>query len=493
MVKPTNPSSQPGAADGVRGQVDAPSSRYDPAEADPFGWALIGSYIGFVVRAPSRHKALAAGALASVLAVAIGLSLAMPVRYRVQAVVLAQRSQISTLPNPGVSREWDVPSRGAREIVIRRENLISLAKQVNMPERYLQSRAPIVRAKDWVYAHLLGSHRDYEDLLDGLVDTLQTRLFLYGGPEGTITISLDWSNRELAFDIVQAALESFLEERRVAEITAVGEAIAIFQAHDERVQQQIATTVEQVAQRERVLRLRGMPARPRAVRPASAGDEDLSRMEVTLATRRRALDELMHLRQQRLSEMQAQLLQQQAIYAPSHPTLSSTNQTIATLSRPSPQILALQAEVQELEAEVSRRGGQVRDVGAIAASADSMLAEARLRVMEMEDPRLETERRRLEDLLRQHSGLVQRIDSARLEMDTAQAAFKYRYAVVTPPQIPKGPLKPYRILYLVGGLLGGVAMAFFAATAADLRRGRVLERWQVEKNLSLQVMGEIDR
>ena len=254
-------------ASAPRSQGDVAASPYDPDEADPFGWALIGCYIGFAMRAPGRHKALATFAFLSMVAVAILLNLVMPIRYRVQAVVLAQRSQMSTLSNPGMSREWDVPTRGAREVVVQRQNLVALAKQVNFAERYLESRAPVVRARDWVIARLTGAERKPEDVFDGLVDTLQSRLVLYPGPEGTINISLDWSNRELALDLVQAALQTFLEERRVAEIEAVGEAIAIFQGHDARVQEMIAATVEKVERKTRATRTDAMPRRSHVARP----------------------------------------------------------------------------------------------------------------------------------------------------------------------------------------------------------------------------------
>jgi uncharacterized protein involved in exopolysaccharide biosynthesis len=411
----------------------------------------------------------------------------------VQTVLLAQRSQMSTLPNPGMSREWDVPTRAAREVVVQRQNLVALAKQVNLAERYLQTRAPIVRAKDWLTRLVTGTEPNPADLFEGLVDTLQSRLLLYPGPEGTITISLDWSNREVALHVVQAALQTFLEERRVAEIQAVGEAIAIFQSHDARVQEMIEATVEKVEKKSRALRLGVTPRRSLPAHPRPTEDRELARLETTLATRNRALGELETLRQQRLAEMQALLLQQQTVYAPRHPILEGTREAIATLSRPSPQILALQAEVRELEGEITRRGGRPGDAASVPTSVDADISEASLRILQMDDPRLEAERRELEDLLRQHTSLLQRIDSARLEMDTAQAAFKYRYAVITPPQLPKSPLKPYGLLYLIGGFLGGTAMAFFASAAADVWGGKVVERWQVEKGLKLPVLADIGR
>jgi uncharacterized protein involved in exopolysaccharide biosynthesis len=416
----------------------------------------------------------------------------MPFRYRVQAVVLTQRNSLmSTLTNPGMNREWDVPTRAAREVVIRRENVIALCKQVKLPERYLQTRAPIVRARDGLVSFLSRTERSPDVLLDGLVDTLQDRLQIYTGSEGTVTISFEWANRELALDVVQAALQTFLEERHVAEVEAVGEAIAIFESHDAKVQKQIAATVVQVEEKERALQVRSGPRRAPAAQPRGADSEELARLDATLAARRRAQADLELFRQQRLAEAQAQLAQQQTIYAPSHPTLASTKLAIEGLSQPSPQNQTLQAEIKALEAEIARRGGNA--AASPASALESEMAEARLRILQIADPRLELERRQLEDLLREHSNLLERMDAARLEMDTALAAFKYRYTVISPPQLPKRTAKPYVLLYLLGGLLGGVVAAFAVATLADLRGGRVVERWQVEQSLELEVLGELHR
>ena len=152
-------------------------------------------------------------------------------------------------------------------------------------------------------------------------------------------------------------------------------------------------------------------------------------------------------------------------------------------------MLALRAEADELERQLAARGGAAAGL----ATAPELAADATLRLREGADPRLEPERRRLDDLLRQHANLLERIEAARVEMDTAQAAFKYRYSVVAPPLLPQKAVRPYELLAIVGGLLGGLAMAFFASAAADLRSGRVLEPWQLERTLLLPVIGELPR
>ena len=60
------------------------------------------------------------------------------------------------------------------------------------------------------------------------------------------------------------------------------------------------------------------------------------------------------------------------------------------------------------------------------------------------------------------------------------AAFKYRYRMVVPPQIPNGPIKPKASLMMVAAAIAGLLLALFTTTLADLRSGVVLERWQLE-------------
>jgi hypothetical protein len=147
--------------------------------------------------------------------------------------------------------------------------------------------------------------------------------------------------------------------------------------------------------------------------------------------------------------------------------------------------------VTELEREIARRGTRPNDPTRETPSPMATADEPPLR-LEAEDPRLEQERHQLWMLVRQHSGLLERIDDARVQIDTARAGFKYRYMVVTPPQLPKAPIAPKVPLIAVSGVIAGVMLAFLAGVAADVRRGLIVQRWQVERSLGIRVLAEID-
>ena len=89
--------------------------------------------------------------------------------------------------------------------------------------------------------------------------------------------------------------------------------------------------------------------------------------------------------------------------------------------------------------------------------------------------------------------MVDRINAAQLELDAARAAYKYRYAVIWPAQVPKRPVSPKPPKVLGLGALASFLLAAFAAILAEVRAGRVLERWQIERTLNLRVLAELRR
>jgi len=467
-------------------------------EADLFDYRLLRDAAAFLVRATLRHRALASLCFLAVLAAAVTSLWVLPKRWQVQARLLAQRNPVMwTLSNPGLPRpfDWDAPARAARETVLRRDNLVALCRQTNFVEKYLAKRPPAVRAWHWV-RDLVGEPKSKERLLDDLVDTLQTRLWVEVGNEATVTITFEWSDPEIAYQMVQAAVENFLEVRHAQEAAIVGETISILEVHASRLQRQIDDGVETLRDKEKLYRRTPSPLARRVIvpRPRVADDDEVARLKALLTAKRRALADLEEFRQRRTDELNNQLVKLQAIYADQHPEVVSARQNIEALSGPSPQINTLHDEVLELEREVTRRGGHVgaeqREV-ILPQVTESDLAPPSS--SEAEDPRLEYERGQLRLLLRQYTGMLERIESARMELDTVKAAFKYRYSIITPPLMPKKPLKPNPILVLAAGLLGGLAFAVFAAVAVDLRSGKVLERWQIERVLGVPVLAEPGR
>ena len=200
-------------------------------------------------------------------------------------------------------------------------------------------------------------------------------------------------------------------------------------------------------------------------------------------------------RKKHLVDLQAELAQQLQIYAPAHPNIARLQQSIAAQNEDSPQLTALRREEQDLMQDYIRLGGRPEDDKRDEARelrAASVLPQAR-HLLDGEGTAEQYAKSRLRFAIGEYESLLQRIDSARIELDTARAAFKYRYSVIKPAKLPKNAESPQIPRFLgVGGLLA-LLSAFGAAAFVDWRRGRIVEPWQVERALGVPYLGQIER
>jgi uncharacterized protein involved in exopolysaccharide biosynthesis len=90
-----------------------------------------------------------------------------------------------------------------------------------------------------------------------------------------------------------------------------------------------------------------------------------------------------------------------------------------------------------------------------------------------------------------YNSFLDRIEGARLELDSARAAFKYRYTIIVPAQKPRGPIKPKPPLVFGASLIAGLAMAMLSTTLLDLHSRKLLENWQIKRKLKLPLLGEV--
>jgi len=324
-----------------------------------------------------------------------------------------------------------------------------------------------------------------EERLEGLVDAVEKKLWVLARPEGTITFGFVWSNPELAFDIIKGALENFVETRKAIEVSSFSESISILEVHVANAQREIAVLSQRLADKQQKLRGSVAPKRtPLRIRPSP--NAELAKLDALLEAKKRAYGVLEDFRERRLAELRSELAQQQNVYAPAHPILVATKRNLEALSRPSSEMEPLRMEIADLEREIKSRGSRPGESVKIFQEG---LAEARLR-LDDEDPRLEQERNELRLAFRSYTTLLADISAARVAQDIARVGFKYRYIVVSPPQMPNGPIWPNPLRTLAMALVGGVLFAMFAAAAAGLRTGTVIERWQVTSQLAVPVLAE---
>ena len=85
----------------------------------------------------------------------------------------------------------------------------------------------------------------------------------------------------------------------------------------------------------------------------------------------------------------------------------------------------------------------------------------------------------------------EKVHAAQIDLETAQAAFKYRYSVLTPAQLPKRAASPNVPAVLLVTFIAAVLGAIGAAVGVDLRSRRLVERWQIRRLLDRPILGEI--
>jgi uncharacterized protein involved in exopolysaccharide biosynthesis len=80
--------------------------------------------------------------------------------------------------------------------------------------------------------------------------------------------------------------------------------------------------------------------------------------------------------------------------------------------------------------------------------------------------------------------------SARMQLDTAEAAFQRRYKIVLPAEVPWKPSKPKLPVIFGAGFALSLLLALLLPLISELRKGVIVERWQVY-NMKLPILGEL--
>lgn len=495
-----------------------------PAGAEPelFDTRLIRQVLGFIFRGVKRHRALSALTFLGVLTLGVIAAVLLPRTYHAESRLLANNNElIRALGNPRSSLPSQDPTRAARELIFAHDNIVSLIKQTNLMKNWDETRPPVVKWKDAIMRLVVGSPSE-EDRVDALVGLLEKKLQV-STDQQTVTISIDWGDAQMAYLLVETAQQNFLETRHVTEMTAISEALSILEMHGSQMQKMVDDALREL-ERVRESRRKGSsgaqlgPAVPESgaativpppppVAPAadrqegpSATEQELAQLKFLLNSKKRALGDLEDFRSRRVTELTAQLQEQKVQYADQHPIVLDTKQRIDALKLDSPQMSQVKADIDALEHEYRRKGGRDPDAlieptrgrpaprrPGLPGQAQSALSTAEL----ADDPLVEFARNNLRVAAAKYEELVMRIDSARIEQDTARAAFKYRYSVVRPASVPKKPVKPNVAIILIIAFVGASFVGLMTGSVRDWLSGKLVEAWQVERALKLPVLSQV--
>ncbi len=460
-----------------------------PADAEePAERVKLGPPARFVFAAVRRRKLLVAAVFALVMTMSVVVLRSLPKSYHVETRLLAQKPSAMPAAIRQSGALEDAPTRAAYEIVHRRDSLLALVKQTNLLTANAEPRQPSLRERLGIPPlGLLRPVTTKADPLTALVDRLNRSLTVTTG-EGTITIGIDWDDPVQAYQIVGAALQNFIEARHLQEITAIDEMLSLLEGRAASLYEAFQAEQEEV-RRERGLTAGASDMVPAARATRRADPAQLAELRSMLEAKRRAIRDVEEFRRRRLADLQTQLDEKRGVYSDTYPAVVNLEKDIEALSRQSPQVAPLQLAERQLAAEIAarERNRKAPDNDAVAGGGEARRVDRRL------SPATDAQMERLRDARFKYEKMFERINQMQVERDAARAAFKYRYSVIWPAEMPKEPSKPKPPVVLGAGFVLALLLSVLAARLADLRSGLLFESWQAEEKLGLPVLAQLRR
>src|SRR5579871_6319808 len=208
-----------------------------PAEAESEGFDLeqARELAGFEMRAARRRPRLTVITGVSIAAVGLTIAATMPRMYNSEVKLLAQRSSAFRALSGNERLDPDEsPTKNVAAMIMRRDNLVALAKDAHLVERFAATRPSALRLKDRITQAISGPPSE-EDKLLAMVFTLEKQLEVSTKEdeqkEANLTISVDWSNPRIAFDLVTLVQKNFLEARYDSEVALINDSLVVLEDH----------------------------------------------------------------------------------------------------------------------------------------------------------------------------------------------------------------------------------------------------------------------
>jgi uncharacterized protein involved in exopolysaccharide biosynthesis len=434
----------------------------------------------------AMHAARQNLALCALVTLAIGLIsgtvvAALPVLYDATCKIFVQEggAVTSTLAS-GRDRYRPIEgTRGLQEFILARDNLLSIVREAKLFEKWPSTRPAPMRVKDLIMETLFGP-ADRRDMERAFAEMLA--LSISAEKEGeSVRIHAQWRDARSAYDIARLVQRNFLAARAAHDLGPIRRAIPFLDAELHEAEQEIDTAVARV---QAIKSARPVKASEPKEQPAAspADTTEVAELSQQLAETRREQRALVEPRRERATQLKLELMDLKAQYSPDHPLVRQHEARIATLEEVSGELAGLRNKESQLLHELSKLGVMHSASELVGSSAKGPASD---------DPELASLLSRLGTALRKSEEVAARLENARIELATAEADVKHRYVVVEQPEVPGKPIKAKKPLFfalvVLAALLGGV----LAGAVRELRRGRLVEAWQV-RQLGIQLLGEVE-
>lgn len=495
------------------------SAPYSPPGADGYGYAPDDAafssdvkralnVILFALRAVRRRKRIALLVFVMTMVAAGAALTVMPKMYRVTTRILTHRAYVLPAlvsPRRAIPLAADTPTKGAVEMIKSRQLLEGVIERARLKETWEETRPAIGQLKDQVRETLLGP-LEPEDFHEALLEMLDQRVLAYVDEDVVVT-QVEWHHPEVALAISQAVQDTFLSSKKDGELSEVRETLHILQDNVDSAHRTMETAASEF---QRVVKSKtgagsSGPVKMRTIRVRKPGDREsddapdplkIAQLERDLADVRNVLRGEEQRYQAKLDQANAALSGLRQTLGPEHPDVQNAIRVVEERSRVPPELLRLRAQEADIVRQLRRiedkatkpRGssGEYETVEVPETAVDEANG-----ALEMTDPDIERALSTLEQRIARYNEFVLRLEDARTELATADAAFDHRYFVTMPPLYPKKHVKPQVPVVLGGGFFAALLLAFAFAVAVDLASRRVLEPWQIERLTGVAVLGSV--
>jgi len=465
------------------------------------------SYAAFASRAIGGRKALFFTVLLVGSALAVLVMIYFPKTYSCTTVLMTVENRVLD-GQAGVN-----PLAGAADLVMRKENLARIVEETNLVDKAPGRRPPLLKLKDGLMRFAFGA-LNRKAMSDGLVGALESKLLVVQDG-GDLRVTVNWADPVTTAELADAGRDSFLKARRAAEIAAYEEKMSILDGHATKLRGDIDTLAQQM---QTARETKAKPAdsdtstkaassapapspvqQPRVVvtRRSAAPDEQLPILTERLESSKKKLAELEADHDRQLHDARAKFEEMKLRLTQLHPEVITQGERVAMLSRVPSDVAMLRSSVATLEGEIKQRrlasqgmtSGFASAVPSLArANADPLPAEiTSLLDRDNQDPALVAQ---LSGTVMKYTMLRDELLSARIELDTAQAAFNHRYQLIVPAEVPTKPIKPKPGVILGVGIALSLLLALLIPIGLELRTGIMVERWQVQA-IQLPVLAEL--
>ena len=495
LFRPDPKLQYPGRATGPTG--GAPGPGRGAGEEDEGPSIALRERVSEATRSARRRKGLSFVVVMICGALTVLGAIFAPRTYEVEARVLVQRTSALT----GGQQQYVSPeemrnqAKEYEEQVLAHDNILAIVRQKNLVARWDDMRQPHRRLIDKINAKLGKQAPTDEEKFEALVSNIQHRIKVWVDAT-TVTVKLDWSEPEAARDIVDAAVKNFLEARFQSEVGVIPERLKILEASVTQSHQDLEAAANELVRLQKAndphKRVQVMiPTLPKGVNERRIDEAAVDpALKARLDGVRQQIGVYQETRLRRVAELNQELIQKRQTLAEGHPEVIALKQTIAQVDRDAPQVAKLRAEERQILDEISARQKEA----AARAAAEPKIVPKATAAPKPEAPVVLAGAKNVQDaqvlfdaVTRKYSEVVNQLDAARIEMKTAEAAFKNRYKVTHPAEMPAGPKRPVALIAIAIGVLSTILAVLAVAALADRFSGIFFEPRDVRDRLGLPV------